>query len=324
MEACHIPPFEEYTFLNVAKILTSATLAMALAACTSPNQTGTNDNGNNNTTPTEVKKTLTGKVTRNGMANPKVLFATSHADAPADAMLAFFNIGDANDRYPGATVVKPGQDGTYSVEYKLGSKATTVGRMIVWNDANDDGKYSDNEVTGGSALAHNNQAMLNFLLSKTEFKEYNGDQTVEVKAAYDWAFPEVTKDMTISVPTGNEKTKVMLITAEGSTKKEAADNLTAALDAGTGRQVATLTAGEYAFSIKLGDKPYKAVGIIVWNDENGDSNFTDETMAVSQTTTENSMALLLGIDDPMNLKVLKTNGDASQDASTPQVFEFNN
>ncbi|HEY9900303.1 MAG TPA: hypothetical protein V6D00_14105 [Pantanalinema sp.] len=311
--------------------LAAIALTALLVGCPSPSTTQTNNNTNPSTS-TEVKKTVTGKITRNGMANPKVLLVTVEGDTVADAAAAFLSLPGSteSDRYPGVTAVKPGTDDTYSTEIKLGSKVYTYGMLLCWNDANDDGKYSDNEVSGGSAKAHNGQPKVDLVLSKTEYKEYVGTDASDVKTAYDWAFPEIKQTVNLKMANMATNGKFAFLTVEGNSDlelKNAIETLSNTVDGivAPSAVVAVPVAASHSLEIKLDKKPYKAVTIMGWNDANDDGKIQLTELDSSKATVVNSdnfIALRLSSLQPDNLKVLASDGTASVNADVEYTWTF--
>lgn len=321
--------------MHLSSRLGTIALAAMLVGCTTPTTTNTQNTNQNNNTSTEVKKTVSGKVTRNGMANPKVILVTVEGDSVADATLAFLNIAGSteSDRYPGATVLKPNADDTYSFDLKLGSKAYTAGMVMCWNDANDDGKYSDNEVTAGTAKTHSDQTKVDLVLSKTEYKEYVNTQPVDVKSAYNWAFPEVKQTVSLKMANIPANGKFALLTVEGNSDlelKNAIDALTVEANGvlAPNAEVVVPVAASHSLEIKLDKKPYKGVSILGWNDANNDGKIqTDELNNFPKATvtgSEASIAFRLSSMQPENLKVLTGDGTASANADAEYTWTFSN
>lgn len=309
-----------------------ATLALTalLVGCPSPNTTQTTTKTD---TPVEIKKTVTGQITRNGMANPKVILVTTHGDTNTEAVSALLSLPGSteSDRYPGFAAVKPSQDDTYSVELKLGSKAYTYGMLVCWNDANDDGKYSDNEVMSGSAKAYNNQAKVDLLLAKTEYKEYVGIDSREPKASYDWVFPEIKQTASLKMVNMPANGKFAMLTVEGNSDldlKNALESLSVEADGVVAPSAAVVVpvAASHSLEIKLDKKPYKAVSIMGWNDVNNDGKIqTDElapTVKATVVGSDNFIALRLSSLQPDNLKVLASDGTASANAEVEYTWTF--
>ncbi|MBO9540705.1 hypothetical protein J7643_08965 [bacterium] len=322
-----------YHSFRVAAIALTA-LVVGCTSTPTSTQTNNNQNNNQNNNATEVKKTISGKITRNGMANPKVMLVTTHGDTIAEAATAFMSLPGSSDsdRYPGFTAVKPGSDNTYSTELKLGSKAYTYGMLVCWNDANDDGKFSNDEVAG-SALAYNNQAKVDFVLSKTEYKEYVADQQVDVKAAYDWAFQEIKQSLVLKMANRPANGKFAFLTVEGATDAElrtALDALSVTTDgvlAPSATVIAPAGVGDtHTLEIKLGDKPYKAVSVLGWNDANSDGKVqADELSADPKATVVGSEAAItfrLSSTTPNDIKVLTS--DNVTDAVSEYTWTFTN
>lgn len=285
--------------MNVAKILTAGTMALALAACTTP--TSTNQNNNQNNTQTEVSKSISGKLTaRSGAVNPKAILVTVEGDTQVDASLAFMNIaGTDADKYPGAKVVSVAADGTFKVDMKLGTKALTYGALMVWDDRNNDGKYSTSEVSYTAQVG--TQAMAQFALTKTTFKEWvNGATEAEVKASYDFAFNEVKQSINFFTENAPNNAKVILRTGEGTTDAAVAGGLLTAPVT-----YAALDNGGYTAEVKLDQKPIKSVMVGMFIDGNSNGVFDDgETEAmVKDTTDQTTVAVRLSATEPDALKV---------------------
>ena len=325
--------------MNVAKILTSATLAMTLAACTAPNQTGTNTGGK---TSTEVKKTITGTITKKSASNAKVALLTADGDNDTEAGMELANklfSSSETENMVGATIVTPNADGTYSFDVKLGAKAQTVAYVQVWNDLNNDNKMQTSETFYASNAE--NQLNTQFRLTKDSFKQVKTAEAIEPAAKYDWVFPDVTQTVTLHVTKNSATTpKFALVTADGNNDVELAAALRAALtvrDAdilpGATVVLPSEETNSYSLEIKLGSKPYRAVLIMGWDDLNGDGK-VDATeiglanvpgtqpakVAVGAYNEENNVALRVSnvsIAD-QNVKVLK---QGENNSPTPTISE---
>lgn len=172
--------------MNVAKILTAASLTMVLAACTAGNPTGTNDQNN---TSTEVKKTLSGTITKGKATYPKLaVFTVDAADDAEATTLLLDKVSQETETliWTAATAVAPGADGAYSFEMKLGTKALTAAVVYAWDDANNDGKRQKTEQVFGNTST--DKLQFEYRLTKTDFKEYKEGAPAEAAAKYDWKF----------------------------------------------------------------------------------------------------------------------------------------
>lgn len=329
--------------MNVATRLGAIALVAILAGCTAaPTQTGSqnntqNSNQTNTQTSTEVKKTISGKVTRYG-ANAKVMLVTIDADTVEEATAKFFEApaGRTDDnQWPGATVVSPNAEGAYSIDMKLGSKAYTAGMLICWHDANNDGKYATSEVATSALVG--TAANVSFVLSKDEYKEFSGGQKTDVKAEYNWAFPEVKQSVTLKFGTNlpqNAKMKFAAIPVEGSSDAELKTALDAAMSNGdvafpnvTGF---TATASTYTLDVALANKPFKAVAIVGWNDANDDnivqSSELQSTVPVWPSIETNgfSLAFRLSLGEKDALKILKSDGTVVASPAAEYTWSMTN
>lgn len=315
--------------MNVAMRLGAIALSAIVVGCTpAPTQTGSTGNQNSTTQPsTEVKKTLTGKVTRNG-ANAKVMLVTMDGDTAEETTAKFFDAPAGRtdaDQWPGATVVTPGVDGAYSLDMKLGAKAYTGGLLLCWHDTNNDGKYATNEVAFSAKTG--DQLKADFLLSKTDFKEYLGGQQAAVKSEYNWAFNEVKQSVTLKL--GDNVTaggKFALVAVEGNSDAELKTALEASVST-TGDVFLPNVTGfvptgkTHTLEVKLGDKPYKAVVVVGWKDTNDDNIVnngelgTKLLVAPAPETGDFSVAFRLAFTDGDALKVMKSDGTLIAGAS---------
>lgn len=288
--------------MNVAKILTAGTMALALVGCTAPNQTGTNNDTNKKTdTPTEVKKTLSGKLTaRSGALHPKAIFVTTEGETQAEASLAFMNIsGTDADRYPGAKVVAVAADGTFSVEMKLGTKAMTYGALMVWDDRNNDDKFGASEVAHSGLIGA--QAMAQFVLTKTSFKEFVNGAEADVKATYDFGFSEVKQSINFLTEGTPTHPRVIVRTVEGATDAAVAGGFAAAP-----LTYAVLDNGGYTHEVKLDQKPIKGVMIGMFDDINNNGVYdadTDREATVKDAGEQTTVGVRLSLTDADALKV---------------------